>query len=212
MADSTSSPNPVGFRAWLARQPWWVVLLVGAGVFLAGGIAKHYGLPDPSAIVNLTVQNPPAGNIPTVAQGASPTAEMVIGQGPARRLLANLIRHRVSKELQKNGFKLIGGNPRPLSAAEAEKLLDRLDDEQLIEGAKAAGGLGDGKILDALGRLVDWIVAHQDQILAILKWVLTLLALFGDDPQAAAPFPAPVDAVAWHELTSADAGLWLLAT
>lgn len=102
--------------------------------------------------------------------------------GAAKRLLVKVVRARAVKELMARGFQSVGGDPRPLSREEAERLVAQLDDEQILVGAHQVGKLGDGTILARLGAVFDWIMAHKEEIAAIVKWVLGLLMLFADKP------------------------------
>lgn len=57
---------------------------------------------------------------------------------------------------------------------EARKLVESMSAESIdtygkAVGINAVGGIGDGKILD-------WIVAHKDQIIALIKLIVSLLA------------------------------------
>lgn len=122
----------------------------------------------------------PTQPAPTPEVGASVEGDLH-RSGPAKRLLVSVIRKRAAAELQANGFKSIGGDPRPLSREEAERLLSHLDDEQILVGAHERGKLGDGTILRRLGAVFEWIVAHKEEIAEIVKWVLSLLVLFADN-------------------------------
>lgn len=104
-----------------------------------------------------------------------------VEKGPGKRLLVKFFRERASQELQKNGFSSVGGSSRPLSKAEAEARLSRLDDDQIATAAIERGKLGDGAILKRLLAVWTWIVTHKEEIAEVVKFILSLLLLFGDD-------------------------------
>lgn len=105
-------------------------------------------------------------------------AGVPVEAGPVRRLFAKRIRQRLAEQLKTNGFGLIGGDATPLPDEKVAELLGTVTDSAILTGAVKVGGFGDGKFLDAIGRFVDWIKDHEEQILAVLKWLLTILAMF----------------------------------
>jgi hypothetical protein len=122
-------------------------------------------------------------------------------RGPLRRVgEKRFLRHvkdAVAKELKANGFALVANDlaaqgvtvkaPKAFTdgvIAAMWKKAERdggLTDEAILAYAATpeVGALGDGKILEFLGRIWEWIVAHKEEILAVVKFILTLLALFG---------------------------------
>jgi hypothetical protein len=97
------------------------------------------------------------------------------------RILLSLVRHRAVAQRQKDGFKSIGGKEKPLTREEAEALYDRLDDEVVIGLVKEASpktwaAAGEG----FLARLIQWIKDHPEEVAAIIKLILTLLAAFAE--------------------------------
>jgi hypothetical protein len=124
-------------------------------------------------------QPPPAQPPMFVTVPQSP-AEPTAVEGrfrPGQALFAKVVRKRLRAALTADGFNLIGGNPTPLTAAEADELVSNLDDDYIIAAAKAKGAVGDGRFLDRLDRVLDWLLDHRDEIAALVKWLLLLLSL-----------------------------------
>lgn len=71
------------------------------------------------------------------------------------------------EEMTTKGFTLVKGSEIPLDARNARRLVDRITDEQI----KLKGG-------SIFQNLWKWIVDHKEQILAVLKIILTLVMLF----------------------------------
>lgn len=122
---------------------------------------------------------------------AAPAPVVQVGdvQGPIRdrvreKVLLGVIRSHAIRQMERQGFALVGGNKTPLSREQAEKLYDRLADDVVIgcvqEGSPDTfGKLGDGQ---TLAKMLKWIVDHKAEILEVLKLVLSILALFADTP------------------------------
>lgn len=100
---------------------------------------------------------------------------------PGERLFTSVVRHRVSEQLQRHGFAAVGGNPTPLTREQAAALLARVDDGQIVEAARHSGAVGDGSFLDRLASVLSWLADHKEEILAVVKIILTILALFAGD-------------------------------
>lgn len=123
-----------------------------------------------------------AVEVPDLPPTQSPKVEQV--EGPIRdrlreRVVLSIVRHRAIDRLEREGFTLIGKDSRPMSRERARELVDRLDDETLIGCVREAspqvyGKLGDGQLLS---NLMTWIADHQEEILAILKLILSILVL-----------------------------------
>jgi hypothetical protein len=96
---------------------------------------------------------------------------------PGGRLFCTVIRRRAKREMERNGFALAGGSDMPVSDGMINDLLRQLDDTQIMSAAMECGSLGDGKFLEFITRAIQWIVDHQDQILAVLKIVLSILMM-----------------------------------
>ncbi len=99
-----------------------------------------------------------------------------LGQG----LFCRYVRHRVRKQLKQDGFALIGKTNKPLTDAQIDDLFEQaqVSDTVIMGHARQSGAIGDGKFLEWLGKIVDWIADHQEQILAIIKFIMALLAIF----------------------------------
>lgn len=209
---SPAKPESPGswIRAEYQLLPDWaktIAILLILAIVIYGRMTK----PDaqPPVVVN---------NLPATASTDSPGWQPVaadqtttVRERPGRRLFAKLIRSRLASRLQKDGFALAGGNPKPLSEEQAWELVDRLDDDTVIAAAvqSKAEGLGDGTLLDKLGNVIQWIIDHKEQILAIVKVLMTLLALFADDSNlqsyavpAGPPPPMPTSEVAYLDVAA----------
>lgn len=122
-----------------------------------------------------------ASTTPTPTASESSPPRLRIGQ----RLLAKLLRHRVTTQLQHDGFALSGGNPTPLTAEQADRLLSRLDDAEIVGVAESSGVAGDAVVAGdggRLGALLKWIADHKTEILEVIKLIITILAIFADTP------------------------------
>jgi len=93
-----------------------------------------------------------------------------------KHVLLSVVKHRVIAKLQREGVK-----GRKYTREEAEAAYAKLTPE-MIDGAIAEASPETAKQLTGgrLGDFLDWIVAHQDQILAIIQFVMKLIMLFGD--------------------------------
>ena len=166
---------------WFKARPSWQKLLIGVGLLALAFVYHKYINPTQPTVINVTpapvVVQPPAPNPGPVL--ATATAER---DPSGHRLFAKVIRNRLRERLQKDGFALIGGNPKPLTDLEAAVLVNRLDDSELVAAAVQTKAVEDGSLFDKLGGVIDWLLSHKDQILSIIKVLLSLLALFGDQP------------------------------
>lgn len=206
VADEPITPSAPPARAgrlkWaadlLAGQPVWVQVAFAVGMMLLGALTdrtcNHRPAPAP---VTLTVQ-PVAPAEPVSVQAAGDVGERNREAREGRKWFAKVIRARAAKELQRDGFKLVGGPEKPLDERAAWALVAKLDDDALVAAAKQTGAIGDGSVLDRLGSVLQWIVDHQEQIVAVIKIVLTILMAFGD--------PVALDVVA-----APDGSLWVVA-
>lgn len=169
--DSTVVDN----RSWLKRQfeslPEWartVMFFAFAGLIMWLIINKQ--VPPPTINVN-----PPA----VVTEVKEPEVVTGLRLHPAKRLFVDLVKHRAKKALTTDGFNLVGGSPTALTEVEADRLLNLLDDETVLEGAVSTGILKDsGSVLDRLSNLVDWLLANKDKINELVKWIMEILMLF----------------------------------
>lgn len=98
----------------------------------------------------------------------------VQGGAVREKLVLAVVKARVIAKLQSDGV-----NGKKLSRAEAVELYERLDDE-VIRGCvheaapDLAKAIGEG---GPLARLLEWIRTHPDEVAAIIKLILSLLAL-----------------------------------
>lgn len=101
----------------------------------------------------------------SVAGGDPP----VVG-GPLARLTRKVVCERIRTLAVERA--VAKGIPR----SEARKKINRISDEQILGGAVAmgapVGALGDGTILK-------WLWEHREEI---VRWILSILALFADEP------------------------------
>lgn len=97
-----------------------------------------------------------------------------------QKVLLTLVRHRAIAQMQKDGFKAVGGADKPLTRDQAEALYDKLTDDVILGAVKeaspkAVGAIGEGGFL---ANLLEWIRTHPEELAAIVKLILSLLALF----------------------------------
>ncbi len=134
-----------------------------------GGVCPAPQVPAPA----------PASPAPPVVGQAAPQVMQGIGDGEwIQRILIRRQRERAIDEAVKNGVPIPGGGVRTVTRAEAEKLASRVTDDEVIRYAKAKGAkgaLGDGTFLK-------WLWEHREEI---LKFILSIMALFGDDEPVA---------------------------
>ena len=119
---------------------------------------------------------------PTQKVEAPATAEKLNDGRLRERIVLALLRHRAVAQMQKDGFRLIGGKEKPLTKEEAVALYDRLTDDVVIGLVKEASpktwaAVGEGGFL---ARLIQWIKDHPEEVAAIIKLILTLLAAFAE--------------------------------
>lgn len=112
---------------------------------------------------------------PKVMQ-AGPQVVEGLGDGElVKRIMLRRYREVVVDRAVKDGIPLPGGGVRKVTRAEAEKLVKRVTDDDVMDFAKVkgapVGGLGDGTFLK-------WLWENKE---AIIKFILSLLAIFADD-------------------------------
>lgn len=184
----TPAPEPSGGPG---RLPTWVQILIALLTAVLGSAGYHACRPTPTPAPQpapVVIPVPLPGQ--PVALGDTDPAGASAGRAalrPGERLLVSVIRHRAKQELTRNGFKAVGGDARPLSADEADALLSKLDDHQILAGAHERGKLGDGTILKMLGAVFEWVYNHREQIMEVVLFVLKLLSLFADAPATGPP-------------------------
>lgn len=119
-------------------------------------------------------------------QSVTPVPEIVnawgqpvekVGDGKVReRLFLALVKHKVIAAAVKDGMK------RDKAEATWDKLIKDVGVDGLMELAKEASPklakeVGEG---GPLARLIQWIKDHPDEVLAFIKFLMTLFALFAD--------------------------------
>lgn len=111
--------------------------------------------------------------------GAAP--EVGAGWRPFRRLLVARVKRRALEQAIADGETEEAFYAAWARAADAGSLTDASVYAVAIATAPEVGAIGDGRILDAIKRIVDWLAdpANREKILAIVKWVMSLLAMFG---------------------------------
>lgn len=126
-------------------------------------------LPMPARIA---AQDPPKA----ATAKADPKVVEGLGDGEIlKRIVLNRVRARAVDKAVKDGVPVPGGGVRQVTRAEAEKLVKKVSDDEIQEFARLKGapvqGLGDGTFLK-------WLWENKE---AIIKFILSLLALFADE-------------------------------
>lgn len=119
---------------------------------------------------------PVAPAAPKVMQQAQP---QVVG-GPLRdRARVELIRLLAIRHAVEHGVPLADGTVKKVTRAQARKMADQVTDEQILKGLTVYGApVGEGR----LEALLDWILEHREEIAELVKWIVSLFALFADGP------------------------------
>ncbi len=105
---------------------------------------------------------------------------MILSGEVRKKLILRKARQKAIEQLTKDGFKVVGGNPRLLNHEEAHALVAHVDDASIMANLPK-GALGDGSILQRLEDIIQWIKDHKEQILKIISIILSLAMLFLDD-------------------------------
>lgn len=92
---------------------------------------------------------------------------------PALRLFARLVDERVSAALQRE----YGLDEYEADVAVA-KMREDVKDSEVVETAKRVGALGDGRILDLIERLADWVIENEEKLTKLVEVFKRLAALF----------------------------------
>jgi len=182
------SSAKAGFFDWLHSQTWYAKAAILAAMFIAFMVLKSYGVigqQPPTIIVQpapVSVMTPP----PT-AEAQPKLVDAVEREqlGLGHRIVAEHFRRLASRQLQRDGFAVSGGDKTPKPAKDADELVDRLSDVTVIGGMKSFGAfdqVGDapGPVLGFIQKVFQWIRDHPEQVAAIIKFLLSLLMLFGD--------------------------------
>ena len=184
-----TSPAVLGFRVWMATQPWWVHLIVMAILMVAGGVAKHYvGTPSAPAqqpaplTINLS-QPAPTDLAPRVVGATILPIERGERLHVGHRAFAHTMRHRVSERLQKDGWALIGGDPTPIPREKAEVMVRNLHDVLVVASVEDYRvQQGDSPFvvtgpLDWFRSILAWLQAHPEFVKLLMALLFMLLGL-----------------------------------
>lgn len=110
---------------------------------------------------------------------------MLIDRQERRTILFRKARGRAAKILRKSGFALVGGDATPLSEDQVAAVLGRISDEQIQARLPADFDIGDGRAKQLLANIIQWIKDHKEEILFVIKAILTLALLFLEPPPPA---------------------------
>lgn len=175
--------------------PGWAQIALVAVAVVSIAAWRHFN-PTPAPVVNVTVPTP---ELVTPASVGSVISDAETSRREGHKLFAKVIRNRVASQLKTDGFALVGGNAKPLTHMEAWSLLGNLEDSAIVAAAVETGKVGEGGgLLDSLAKVLQFLVDHKDQILAIIKIVMALLAVFGD-PVAWGVIQGPDGPVVWAQ-------------
>lgn len=98
------------------------------------------------------------------------------------KFFAKVIKHRLVAHLTKDGFAFVGGNPKPMDELDAWKLVNKLEEKEIVAAATKTSAVGEnGSLLDKLGNALQWVADHKEQIMALVKLLLGILMLFAAD-------------------------------
>ena len=171
----------IAFRDWMSRQPPWVHVVAGIAAMMLGGICHKCAAPAPTPVnvqLSATVPAPVIEAGPVNVQ-AAPVERVTMRQA----IVADSMRARAARQLQRDGFALVGGDATPLSAEAAERLTAKVSDLRIVEGGKEVGAfeqIGDGNgrpFLDFIRSIFAWIRDHPETVEKWLKFILALLML-----------------------------------
>lgn len=154
VAESSDSNAP---RSGFAAAPLVVALAMSAMLALT-----VYALTPPKAAVAM----PPAV---ALSPAEADKAEVPLGH----RLLFQIARDKAVAQYARD---------KNVSRAEARKQIDRVKDDQIEAEAKKVGLFAKVKEVPVEGKLEDllqWIVDHQELVIAIVKVILTILLALG---------------------------------
>jgi hypothetical protein len=122
-------------------------------------------------------QAQPKAAAPKVMQ-AGPEPKVV--EGPIRdRAKVALLRLLAVQHAVEHGVPNGDGTVRKVTRAEARKLADKVTDDQILKGMKVYGAPAEGRLED----LFDWILEHREEIAELVKWIVSLFALFSSESE-----------------------------
>jgi hypothetical protein len=132
----------------------------------------------PAADLLAAIRQTQAG--PVVVGGPAPKG-VTARPHPFRHLAAELVRRRVSAELQMKGFAIAGGDMTPLDKDEADKWAEKLTDQLIVTSGDVHGGpFGageDGPVLHFVVTILKWLKDNPE----FIRFLLSLLMLIDAD-------------------------------
>jgi len=94
------------------------------------------------------------------------------------RWFQRVVRNKLLDRLKENGFGDIGKDATPFAHDHAKSLVAKIEDDDIMLAATTVGALGDGTLGGRLKDLMDWVIAHKEQIMIVVKMILSLLMMF----------------------------------
>lgn len=140
-------------------------------------------------------QAQPQAPAPKVAQQAAPAPKVV--EGPVRdRAKLALLRILAVQHAVEHGVPNGDGTFKKVTRAQARAYADKVTDEQILKGATVYGApVAEGR----LESFFDWILEHKEEIAELVRWIVSLFALFADEePSAAEVWPVEAVAEVWR--------------
>ena len=117
---------------------------------------------------------------PKAAQPAT-VGGILDGENLGKRVLVRVVKARAVDRLVSHGFADVTGKKgKTFTREQAREMVDSIDDDLILKHAQEKYGaavVGEGGRLEAL---VQWLIDHKEEILALVKFVISLLALFAD--------------------------------
>ena len=170
------------------RNCWkWLICLFG-GLMLAIPVCAWSDAQDAKyalaykEMIQKGRHKPAQKAMPTPAPAKTPAQGLFDGSF-RKRLLLGLVKHHTIKKLMSEGTGKPGAKPLSRSDAEAAWKDLETNHADLIDGAIAEASPDAAAQVQAVGgpltNFLDWLSTHQDQIMAIVKLIISIIALFG---------------------------------
>ncbi len=113
--------------------------------------------------------------VPKVAQQPAPK----VVEGPIRDAARlKLLRILAVNYAVEHGVPAGDGSVKKVTRAHARALAEHVTDEQITKGLRVYGAPSEGRLED----FFDWVLAHREEIAELVKWIVSLFALFADEP------------------------------
>jgi hypothetical protein len=112
---------------------------------------------------------------PAPVVAAAQPAQGVFDGSLRKKILLAVVRHKTINHMVSEGVK-----GKKYTKAEAEAAYDKLGDDVIAGAVAEASPAAQGQLVG--GKLTDflqWLADHQDQIMAIVKMIISIIALFG---------------------------------